>query len=515
MRPSSRAETLPDATIREATPLGARVARDIEGQEVTSAPAVRETWGCPLCGAVYSPELNECPVDGEPLLLLSWIHTEADTLVGLVIQNRYEIESVLGRGGMGTVYQARHVSLGKRFALKVLRAEVAVDADSVQRFMQEAQITASVKHDNLADVSDCGEITGADVASLGKARLPFFVMEMLRGQSLGERLREKESIEPELALEVLRQCALGLAAAHEAGIIHRDLKPDNIFLSELEGKLVCKILDFGVAKITSRAKLTKAGTVFGTPHYMSPEQASGGTLDGRTDIYALGVVMYEAISGRVPFSSETHMGVLTKHVFETPEPIETLVPDQTKLGALGPIIMRCLEKDPDARFADALELANTVTAARTAGFSLPMARPQPALRLRAPSPVVAKAKANDHVEPSRALYVWIAAASLLAALVGLWFLFARTEPAQRVASPSASPAATSVLTRAATDAPQNASATTKIAAPLSVTAEASASSAATSTAVGAASGRAPTGPFHTPKPASTKPAKPSEVFDTW
>ncbi len=490
----------------------------------------RESWGCPLCGAVYSPELERCPVDGEKLLVLSWIHTEADSLIGVVIQGRYELESVLGRGGMGTVYQARHRALGKRFALKVLRPEVAVDADSVKRFVQEAQIAATVKHDNLADVSDCGEITGDDFPALGSARLPFFVMEMLRGQSLGDRLRDKRTIDAVLASEVLRQCALGLSAAHEAGVIHRDLKPDNIFLSEVEGKVVCKILDFGVAKIISRAKLTKAGTVFGTPYYMSPEQASGGALDGRTDLYALGVVLYEAMSGRVPFSAETHMGVLTKHVFEVPEPIETAVADPTTLGPLGAIIMCCLEKDPAARYKSANDLALAVEHAMSAGFALPAARPQPALRLRAASPVVLAAAPRATKPSGLPKWLWIAVPAGI--LLGIGFaVISRTffhRGSAETATSAASSAPESTAARAVS-VPVVAAATSvssiaaaSIAASSTSAPTASAASAASSAAASVATSNAVPPPVTSPTLRQPHPAasassvaRPSGVIETW
>ena len=519
-RKSPRAETLPDATIREVTPLGARVGVDVGASDPVasgepghlegSSPSQRENWGCPLCGAIYSPELTQCPVDGERLLTLSWIHTEADALVGVVIQGRYELESVLGRGGMGTVYQARHRALGKRFAVKVLRPEVAVDADSVKRFMQEAQIAASVKHDNLADVSDCGEISSADLPSLGSVRLPFFVMEMLRGQSLGERLRESGTIDAALGAELLRQCALGLSAAHEAGVIHRDLKPDNIFLTEVEGKVVCKILDFGVAKIMNRAKLTQAGTVFGTPYYMSPEQASGGVLDGRTDLYALGVVLYEAMSGRVPFSAETHMGVLTKHVFEVPAPIETVVSDPSSLGPLGPIIMCCLEKDPAARYKDATELALAVEHAMAVGFSLPAERPQPALRLRAPMPMGAT-RTSPSPKKGGQLPTWFLVAVPAGILLGLGLALISRMFLHRTAAPAPSVATLVSAAPVVSAAPES-----QAAAPPRTLTSASASGASPSAAASTSSSA---GPPHVPRATAVRSAeassRPSGVIDTW
>jgi serine/threonine-protein kinase len=516
-RPTSRkspaAHTLPDATVREVMPLGARVgAAQVETLDGETAVKPRETWGCPLCGATYARELETCPIDGEPLLVLSWIHTEADALVGCTVHGRYEIESVLGKGGMGTVYQVRHKTLGKRFALKVLRREVAIDADSVQRFIQEAQIAATVKHPYLADVSDCGEITSADVPALGAAHLPFFVMEMLKGQSLGDRLRARGSIDAALAAEILKQCALGLSAAHAAGVVHRDLKPDNIFLSESEGRLVCKILDFGVAKILSKAKLTKAGTVFGTPCYMAPEQASGGTLDGRTDIYALGVVMYEALSGRVPFSDETHMGVLTKHVFEVPEPIELVVEDPRTLGPLGPIVMRCLEKDPDARYADAMELHRTVEEAVKTGYVLPPDRPQPAMRLREPTPI-ARTTTSTRPEKGARRWLWAVAVGVTCLAAGALALLFTTSPSdgrRDGATPSSAAASAPPLgSPARDDGPRARSA------PSATSAPATAPDGSSSPSPSAASSTVPSSmvPSST-VPSSTVPSSPSAARGT-
>ena len=413
---SPRAVTLPDTTRREVH-AGRGGSIEVERDHDAETKAGETRWGCPACGAQYRSDIDICPIDKEPLRPLSWIFSQPDVLVGCVVAGRYEIERVLGRGGMGTVYQVRHTKLGKRFALKVLRREVASDADSVRRFIQEAQIAAAVKHENLADVSDCGEISSDDLASLGQERLPFFVMEMLQGESLGERIRDRGAIDASTAAEVLRQCALGLSAAHAAGVIHRDLKPDNIFLTELEGKLVCKLLDFGVAKILSRQKLTRAGTVFGTPYYMSPEQASGGAIDGRTDIYALGVVLYEALTGNVPFSAETHMGVLTKHVFEVPRPIETVIDDPARLGALGPLIMRCLEKHPADRFADALALARAVEEAHRTGTAVVAERPEKAFRLREPTPMAPRAAKAPRAR--RNVIGWLLGALALLALVAV------------------------------------------------------------------------------------------------
>ncbi len=162
-------------------------------------------------------------------------------------------------------------------------------------------------------------------------------MEYLQGISLAALLRAERTLDPVRAGEIALQCAAGLAAAHAAGVVHRDLKPDNVFLTRSGDREFVKLLDFGVAKMAGAGRLTRAGMVFGTPHYMSPEQAAGQAVDLRADIYALGVILYECLAGSVPFEADTYMGVLTKHMFATPEPVDRVAPDASKLGALGPI----------------------------------------------------------------------------------------------------------------------------------------------------------------------------------
>jgi len=204
--------------------------------------------------------------------------------------------------------------------------------------------------------------------------VPYFVMEHLTGASLASVLRTERSVDPTRAGDIFVQCASGLAAAHAAGVIHRDLKPDNVFLTRMADREFVKLLDFGVAKMAGAGRLTRAGVVFGTPHYMSPEQAAGQSVDHRADIYALGVIMYESLSGKVPFEADTYMGVLTKHMFEAPEPLDRAVPDPARLGGLAPIAMRCLAKKPEERFASMTELGAALEAALAGMREAPASR---------------------------------------------------------------------------------------------------------------------------------------------
>lgn len=271
------------------------------------------------------------------------------------------------------MYLARHEIVGRSYAVKVLRREIAGDVDSVRRFVREAKIAGSLSHPHVAEVLDFGEVTSAELPNLGNATQPFLVMPLLEGRTLADILDRDGPLDGPRAAALFAQAARGLAAAHARDVVHRDLKPDNLFVtrgSEGErGREVVKVLDFGVAKLLSAPRLTKQGTVFGTPYYMSPEQALGQTIDGRTDQYALGVVLYEVLAGRVPFDADTPMAVMKKHIFATPTPLEQVVPDPSKLGAVGPIVLRCLEKRADARFRDMEELAAALEDAATRGVA--------------------------------------------------------------------------------------------------------------------------------------------------
>jgi serine/threonine-protein kinase len=293
-----------------------------------------------------------------PKRLILDLEDSAAELIGCTLSGRYVVESVLGQGGMGTVYRARHSVIGRTCAIKVLRREIAGDAESVQRFIREAKIAGGLSHPNIAEVIDFGEVTAAELPSLGRSTQPFMVMPELEGQTLAEILERSGPLDGWRVARLFAQAADALAAAHDKAVIHRDLKPDNLFVTrDRNGAELVKVLDFGVAKLLTAPKLTRKGTVFGTPYYMSPEQASDRGVDHFTDQYALGVVMYEVLSGRVPFDDDSPMGVMKQHLFATPEPLEEVVPDVTRLGEVGPVVMRCLAKAPNDRFPNMRALA--------------------------------------------------------------------------------------------------------------------------------------------------------------
>jgi serine/threonine-protein kinase len=329
---------------------GAGAARSAE----RSAPAAMR---CPECASRYGVDAVFCPFDGTRLVAASSDGANAG-LAGRVIDGRYEVVGALGEGGMGTVYKVRHTTLDRFFAMKVMRPDLARDPDLAARFLREARATASVKHPNVVAINDFGRLEGDQ---------PYFVMENLVGQTLARAIKAGGAVPAATGVRVALKIAAAVGAAHAASIVHRDLKPDNVFLVGEGPDVDVRVVDFGAALVLGASRVTKAGVVFGTPHYMSPEQASGQPVDHRADIYALGVIMYEMFTGRVPFVADTYMGVLTQHMFAKP-PRPTKVADAARwLGPLEAVILRALEKKPEDRQASMEELAAEVQRASLRG----------------------------------------------------------------------------------------------------------------------------------------------------
>jgi len=324
------------------------------------------TRTCPSCGDTVVGTLDRCPKDGAALF-----SDEVMARVGMLLKD-HEILGVIGEGGMGVVYRAQHVVIEKAVAIKVLHDRFARQKEMVEQFIIEAKAASRIRHPNIIDVTDFGTTPDG---------LVFLVMEYLDGESLEERLQRVRRLPVFEAVNIAGQIARGLGAAHELGIVHRDLKPANIFLCEREGRRrivrrttpaigtrftvepevtfdLVKLLDFGVAKFMDLgpSAATRMGVLCGTPQYLSPEQAKEKPATERSDIYALGAVLYEMVTGVVPFEGSSMLEILSGHVSGVVRSPSRRAPDAGIPPRLDEVIAKCLEKDPGKRFANAEEL---------------------------------------------------------------------------------------------------------------------------------------------------------------
>jgi serine/threonine protein kinase len=336
---------------------------------------------CTQCGVVLaSPLAPTAPASGgaKPPAAVSSLSTSG-ALTGRTLDQKYYLESKLGVGGMGTVYRADRLLIGDRVAVKVLHPDQMADPQAVERFRREAQTTARLKHPNVVTVYDFGVSTEG---------LNYQVMELAEGESLRSLVERHGRLAETAAAEIIRQVCAALDEAHRQGIVHRDIKPENILVQTIPGGLKVKVLDFGIAALrdVKAGRLTRAGSLVGTPHYMSPEHCLGEELDGRSDIYSLGIVLFEMLTGVVPFDSPTTTSIVIKHVNDPPPLPRILNPKISP--AVESVVLRALEKRRDARPQTAGEMARKLIAA--AGSARP-GSPHPAAvaapGVVAPSPI--------------------------------------------------------------------------------------------------------------------------------
>ena len=304
---------------------------------------------CTTCHSNYPNHFSLCPRDGTPLVEVgAWSE-------GMVIRGKYRIIGKVGQGGMGAVYKAFHVMFDELRALKVMNPEILGDELFIKRFKQEAVIARKLDHPNAVRVDDIDE------AEDGR---PYIVMEYIEGDSLKKLIQEHGPLPVGRTCSIIKQVAAALDAAHRLGMVHRDIKPANIVLIQTPEGEVAKVLDFGIAKFREAQAaegltLTGTGILIGTPQYMSPEQASGkksDEIDGRSDLYSLGVVMYQMLAGELPFKADTTMELLLAHINTPPRPLLEARPDLRVPAAVGAVVMKCLEKKPEARPRDGAAL---------------------------------------------------------------------------------------------------------------------------------------------------------------
>jgi serine/threonine protein kinase len=302
---------------------------------------------CPQCGRTYGSSKERCPADGHDL------ETVEDPLLGKTVAGRYRLISRLGAGGMSMVYLARHVLIDRLVAVKTLRRDLSRDPIQRDRFIREARAVNRINHDNIVEITDFGETDDG---------LVYLVMEYVPGENLLDALADSP-FAPGRALYIAEQIGGALGRAHQMGVVHRDLKPENVLLVPTrDSDEEVKILDFGIAKIMDAPSLTGSQQIFGTPGYIAPEYIQSTAIDGRADLYSLGVILYEMVTGALPFDYKYPGDLLVKHVTERPIPPTERHPAVEP--AMEKLILQCLEKDPSDRFRDAYHFLEELAATR-------------------------------------------------------------------------------------------------------------------------------------------------------
>ncbi|HEY9676483.1 MAG TPA: serine/threonine-protein kinase [Drouetiella sp.] len=318
-----------------------------------------------------------------------------DPLLGVVVEGRYKIESVIGQGSAGTVYKAVQELIGREVAIKVLHDYLVSDQEFIKRFTQEAKASSRLSHPNIITIYDFGTIP--------QGNRPYIAMDLLKGTPLSDLLGERNHLTVEETIPMFKQVCGALAEAHRQGVVHRDVKPENIVLVERSGqKLFPIVVDFGIARLVQEesdvARITRTGTVCGSPTYMSPEQCTSSKVDHRSDIYSLGVVIYETLTGEVPFLSDELVKVMAMHLSDPPKPLNSVRDDLHFSQALEDVVYKALQKNPDQRYQTMEEFSEALEKAGKAGGAAPeLVAPVPKRPEITPGPLASddKLQASD------------------------------------------------------------------------------------------------------------------------
>ena len=370
---------------------------------------VSTTKICTQCGREYDLSQKFCPADGSPLRL----QNPDDPLVGQMVAERYQILSLIGEGGMGRVYLAEHVRMGRKSAVKVINPALATTADAISRFNREAANACKINHPNVAQVYDFGEMADGTL---------YLAMEFIDGETLDSIVAREGSLPPARAGQITKQVADALFAAHHLGIVHRDLKPENVMVARhLDGSDWVKVVDFGIAKTVQRdgmeggsQTVTTAGVSLGTPEYMSPEQLAGERLDHRTDIYSLGLVLFNMLTGELPYPKLTSKETLVRRLTSPPHTLAEVRPDVAWPRALQDVLNRALTSEVGDRYDNVAEFGRAVV--RAVEESEPLAALPNAAPLVDPPP--------NRPSPRRRAVPWLAATAVTVA-AGVFVILVR------------------------------------------------------------------------------------------